>query len=70
MLQASRMALRASNPIHASASFRFGWLGTKLSPPLASSGTSVEIGPFDSYRSTNACDETKPRVKVTFSFPG
>ena len=28
------------------------------------------MGPADSYRSTKACDETKPRVKVTLSWPG
>ena len=65
-----RIALRASNPIHASASVGFGWVGTKSSPSSASSGSSVEIGPADSYRSTNACDDTKPRVNATLSRPG
>ncbi len=64
------MALRASNPIHASASVVFGWVGTKVSPSSATSGRRVEIGPADSYRSTKACDDTKPRVYATLSSPG
>ena len=64
------MEWRASKPIQASASSASGWVGTKVRPPSALPGNSVEIGPLESYRSTKACDDTKPRVKATLIFPG
>ena len=47
----------------------------KSSPLSAFAGRSVLTAscgfcPFATYRSTNAWDDTKPRVKVTFSLPG
>ena len=65
------MALRASNPIHASASVVFGWVGTKVEPlvgDVAAAGS--RSARRTSYRSTNACDETKPRVIRDVEQPG
>ncbi len=42
------MACLASKPIHASASFAFGWVGTNDSPSSAFFGSSFDIGATDS----------------------
>ena len=42
------MALRASNPIQASASSVFGWVGLNVKPADAFAGSSFEMGPANS----------------------
>ena len=66
----SRIALRASNPIQLSASPASGWVGVNARPVSALSGSSVEMSPSGAKRSTNACEETKPRVNDTLSLRG
>ena len=66
----SQIADRPSNPIHACASAAFLCVGLNSSPFLLSSGSSVESFASGANFRTNACDETKPRVKATLSLPG
>jgi len=59
----SSISLRPSKPIQAT--FRYGESAQGRALPLASS-LGIASAP---YRSTNACEDTNQRVKVTLSFP-
>ena len=64
------MALRASKPIQARAVVGLlVFVGTNFSPSSAFAGSSVGMDAAP-YRSTNACEDTNPRVNATFSRSG